>query len=244
MKTLWKLVDGLENRYIVSNTGKIKNIETGHHVKPYFKKNRHGDNTIRIVRLMLMDGRKIAYSLPLLVAKHFVLNPRQNTKYIHRDNNKLNCNAWNLRWIDDDVAFYLQNKSSKFTDGRPKSYGKVEDCIELIESKKKDEFDELLLKFYRTNDERFLWDIYLKMQYLLSWFCKNGGIAIEDRHDIILDSFMYFIDRCQRFVVGNNAKASVLQCLKYHLKTNYSKPTFVTSAEHIEDINYMNSINN
>lgn len=241
MKTLWKPVEGLENRYIISNTGKVKNIETGHHVKPYFNKNRKGKKTIYIVKLMMMDGRKTQKSLPLLVAKHFVPNPRENTEYIHRDNNKLNCNAWNLRWIDDDVAFYIQNKAPNWA-GRNKTYGKVEDCISSLESKAKDDFDELLLKFYRTNDERFLWDIYLKMQYLLSWFCKNGGIEFEERHDIILDAFMYFIDRCKRFVVGNNAKASVFQCLKFYLKINYSKPTFVTSAEHIDNIAYMHSI--
>lgn len=241
MKTQWKPVEGLENRYIISNTGKLKNIETGHHVKPYFKKNKQGKNTIYIIRMRLNDGRQNTRSLPLLVAKHFVPNPRENTEYIHRDNNKLNCNAWNLRWIDDDVAFHLQNKAPNWA-GRNKTYGKVEDCITSLESKAKDEFDELLLKFYRTNDERFLWDIYLKTQSQLSWFCKIANIKLEDRHDIILDSFMYFIDRCKRFVVGNNAKASVFQCLKFYLKINYSNPTFVTSAEHIDSIAYVNFI--
>ena len=242
MKTIWKPVDGLENRYIISNNGKVKNIETGHHVKPFFKKNRNGEKTIYIVRMQLNDGKKNTRSLPLLVAKHFVPNPKGYTEYIQRDNNKLNCNAWNIRWIDDDVAFYVQNKAKNWA-GRKKDFGNVNNCILSLESKPKDEYDQLLLKFYRTYNEIYLWDIYLKLQSQMSWFCKNGGIELDDRHDIILDSFIYFIDRCQRFVVGNNTKASVFQCLKFYLKINYSKPTFVTSAEHIDSI-YMHSTKN
>lgn len=220
MQTKWLPIIGLESRYIISNTGKVKNIETNHHVKPYWRKNTKGVNAYRVVKLIQMDGRKNTYTLSILVATHFVPNPKECIHIIHRDNNKLNCNAWNLRWIEDDVFSWINNKN--ILPKKQKSIGSIQECIYHLEKcQRKNELDEYLLRFYKTGDTRFLWDIFLKIQGKMHQYAKNGGIDEDDRHDIVSESYLYFIERCQRGVVNENVTAMVLTCLGYFIKTHH-----------------------
>jgi len=227
-------LNGLETRYIISNTGKVKNIKTGHHIKPYWRKNTKGVYTYRLVKLMELDGRKNAHSLSMLVASHFVPNPKGCIHIIHRDNNKLNCNAWNLRWIEEDVFNWINNKG--IMPQKKKSIGDIQQCIARLEKTQKYEFDDILLKFYKSGDTRFLWDIFLRIQGKMYQFAKNGGVDQDDAHDVISDSYLYFIERCQRGVVEQNATGMALTCLGYFIKTYHSKNEVVLSPKHLGTI--------
>jgi len=235
MITKWIPVIGLEKRYIISNNGKIKNIETGKHIKPYWRKNTNGKNAYRVVKLMEMDGRKNTHTLSILVAIHFVYNPKNCIHIIHRDNNKLNCNAWNLRWIEEDVFSWINNKN--VLPKKPKTIGDIQQCICYLErSLRKDELDEYLLKFYQTGDTRFLWDIFLKIQGKMYQYSKAANVEADDRHDVISDAYLYFIERCQRGVVKENVTAMVLSCLGYFTKTYHQNLEMRLSPKHLGTI--------
>lgn len=92
---IWKDLKGYEGMYLISNFGNVKGI--GKRGRSDFKK-RHlvrGNIFIR-----LNDGSKTHMTkLSVLVASHFVDNPYSYSNVSFKDNNALNCNSDNLRWV-------------------------------------------------------------------------------------------------------------------------------------------------
>lgn len=88
----WKNVKNFPD-YSISNSGKIKNIETGEIIKGHLKNSNH------LVRIIDIDGKRRDKIMKYLVAETFIENPN-NYKYVeHIDSNKLNNNYSNLKWI-------------------------------------------------------------------------------------------------------------------------------------------------
>ena len=84
-------------RYSVSDTGLVRNDKTGKILKPYriAKKYKGADQ----VQLQIDNTRK-KYLVSHLVALHFLGKPKSDAHkwVLHKDNNRLNNNASNLRW--------------------------------------------------------------------------------------------------------------------------------------------------
>ena len=104
MKEIWKPINGYEDRYMISNRGRIKTIGR-------FITYRKGTSAVfveeRILKqsinphgychVRLNDGKD--YSIHRLVAIHFCENPNNEKVVDHIDGNKRNNFYKNLEWV-------------------------------------------------------------------------------------------------------------------------------------------------
>jgi hypothetical protein len=92
MEEIWKPIKEFENKYEISNLGRIRNIRTNHILK---MTNQYGD----YFSIILYDGEyKKSTRIHRLVAEAFIPNPN-NYKYVnHKDMNKQNNCVDNLEW--------------------------------------------------------------------------------------------------------------------------------------------------
>ena len=82
-----------EGLYQINKNGEIKNIKKNSIIKPYI-------NNKRYLRICLRkDKQKKQYSIHRLLAIQFIPNPNDYPLVDHIDNNKLNNDLENLRWI-------------------------------------------------------------------------------------------------------------------------------------------------
>lgn len=88
----WGAIEGFRG-YSVSDLGRVRNDDTGRILT--ILKNQSGNRYVGMTK----DGVQHRRSLPLLVAKTFVVNKQANFRsIIHRDINKGNNRADNLMW--------------------------------------------------------------------------------------------------------------------------------------------------
>lgn len=110
MEEIWKPVVGYHdirgNRFLASNTGKIKSCITGKVLKTYV--NNRGYESIRIT----VDGVKKTMTVHRAVALAFIPNTNNYLEINHKDGNKLNNNSNNLEWCTRS-----QNERHKFDTG-------------------------------------------------------------------------------------------------------------------------------
>lgn len=92
MTESWKNILGFSN-YQVSNTGKIKNINTGRILKPAL--NGSGYLTCSLSE----KGKTCSKKIHRLVAEYFVPNYKDSPEVNHKDGDKLNNSASNLEWV-------------------------------------------------------------------------------------------------------------------------------------------------
>lgn len=92
MKEAWRDVEGWEDRYMVSNTGKIYSK-----VNNKLRKTNCTDDGYEAV-ILSRDGKKARAYVHRLVAKAFVPNPDNLPIINHKDENPSNNNADNLEW--------------------------------------------------------------------------------------------------------------------------------------------------
>ena len=86
---VWKGIAGFPN-YAVSNLGYVRNVRTGHILKPFDNQNGYG-------RVDL--GRNQRYFVHRLVAEAFCENPGGKKLVNHINRNKHDCRAINLEWV-------------------------------------------------------------------------------------------------------------------------------------------------
>jgi hypothetical protein len=103
-------IDGYENYYI-SNFGNLINSKTERILKPY---NVKGYLQIALFK----NGKDKKYYLHRLIALAFIPNPENKDFVDHIDNNPLNNNIINLRWVSNQQnqfnSLKSKNTSSKF----------------------------------------------------------------------------------------------------------------------------------
>lgn len=108
---LWRNITNYE-KYAISNLGNVKSKIDGKLLKPqlvgedYFRVNLRGNN-----------NEQKSFAIHILVATHFIFNknPLINIVVDHIDENKLNNNYSNLRWVSrsQNTKYYYDNNKYK-----------------------------------------------------------------------------------------------------------------------------------
>lgn len=95
MEEEWKDIEGYENRYQVSNLGRVKSLKPNIIMKQNLNKKYN-----RYSIMLWKNGKSKRFWVARLVAKAFVFNPNPNifTQVNHKDENKTNNNSDNLEW--------------------------------------------------------------------------------------------------------------------------------------------------
>lgn len=91
MNEIWKPITGYENRYLISNFGRVKSLRTNTILKQELRRDYYS--------VQLFNGRRYKhFRVHRLVGLMFIPNP-SNYPYInHKDENKLNNYVDNLEW--------------------------------------------------------------------------------------------------------------------------------------------------
>lgn len=95
MEEEWKDIEGYENRYQVSNLGRVKSLKSNIIMKQNLNKKYN-----RYSIMLWKNGKSKRFWVARLVAKTFVFNPNPDifTQVNHKDENKTNNNSDNLEW--------------------------------------------------------------------------------------------------------------------------------------------------
>lgn len=105
---IWKDVKDFEDKYAISNYGRIKNKLTNH---IYKLTNKNGD----YFRIILYDKNKSKTCLiHRLVAEIFIPNPNNKPQVDHIDGNKQNNRVDNLRWVTGKENIKNNIEANKF----------------------------------------------------------------------------------------------------------------------------------
>jgi hypothetical protein len=92
MEETFKIIKDFEN-YSVSNFGNIKKIKTGRILKPQI--DSHGYYQVSLYS----DGKQFNKKIHKLVGEYLIANPYNKPCIDHINNNKLDNNINNLRWV-------------------------------------------------------------------------------------------------------------------------------------------------
>ena len=95
MEEEWKDIEGYENRYQISNLGRVKSLKSNIIMKQNLNKKYN-----RYSIMLWKNGKSKRFWVARLVAKAFVFNPNPDifTQVNHKDENKTNNNSDNLEW--------------------------------------------------------------------------------------------------------------------------------------------------
>jgi hypothetical protein len=88
----FRIIKDFEN-YSISNLGKVRNNATDRILKPSIG----GDGYFMVI--LYLDGKAFHKKIHKLVGETFIHNPLNKNCIDHIDNNKLNNNIANLRWV-------------------------------------------------------------------------------------------------------------------------------------------------
>ncbi len=90
---IWKTISFLDNKYEISNQGRIRNTKTKRLLKLSPSKRGY------LVFSCQIKGKHKVVNVHKCVATEFVPNPENKPQVNHIDGNKLNANAGNLEWV-------------------------------------------------------------------------------------------------------------------------------------------------
>ena len=94
MIEVWQDIDGYENKYQISNYGRIRSVKKNIILKPMLATNGY------LIICLWKDGKQKKHLIHRLVAKHFVDNPCNYPEVNHKDEDKTNNRIDNLEWCN------------------------------------------------------------------------------------------------------------------------------------------------
>ena len=91
---IWKNIEDFENKYMISNYGKVFSKSSNRVIKIYKSKNGYYS-----VSLSIKKGKQKRFLIHRLVAKHFINNLQNKPQVNHIDGDKSNNHTDNLEWV-------------------------------------------------------------------------------------------------------------------------------------------------
>lgn len=141
MDEIWKDVVGFENKYQVSNLGRVKKKQT---IKKHWlggdsiakerilKPNKHREGYL--YAQLIIDGKLIPIGIHRLVAMAFIPNPNDLPSINHKDENKENNCVDNLEWCDKEYNANYGTRNKKISHAK-KGCKPSEKTIEKLKKK-------------------------------------------------------------------------------------------------------------
>ena len=133
------------------------------------------------VRARLADGSYRYFGLALLVAEHFLPNPKRHRHVIFKDRDNHNCHADNIAWVDSQTFIYYCG----IIQGAKKRVLPREEAIRKCA-------DPYLRKYYGTLDESWLTECWAELE---------KRMTMHDWDACRSECYLYFIDRARRFSI-------------------------------------------
>lgn len=207
------------SRYTIDNRGRVydKLLKKFRHNRIVSKKQ---NKPVVICDLINDNGKKSSIFIKNTVGKYFVKNPNDLKTLYNKDGNLLNCNAWNLVYLDLSTINYLKGKKQVIPIGRKKDISLKQDCIDFINKLEKTKNEINLLKYLETEDMKYLWNIFLdNKSKLVNWIKTKTEIKNNFEIDEILyKAFEYYVDRVKRFVVRQYQFKMLIICTEIEVK--------------------------
>ena len=129
MLEIWKPVKNFENRYEVSNTGKVKSLKNDIILK---ERDLRGYKRVSLFK----DGIAHDKRIHRLVGEVFIDNPENKLEINHKDKNRANNNVDNLEWVTSKENSVHKNKDGTGDTYKNENNGNCKlsnnDCISII----------------------------------------------------------------------------------------------------------------
>ena len=93
MSECWRIINGTNNNYAVSNYGNVKNLRTGKLLKPSVNHKGY------LIFQLSIDNKKKNFRGHRLVAMAFIPNPENLPEVDHKNGNRQYNRDTNLRWV-------------------------------------------------------------------------------------------------------------------------------------------------
>lgn len=108
-KEIWKNIDGYENKYQISNFGRVRNCKKNLILKPII-------NKFGYLKINLYSNKKMkTYLIHRLVAQAFIPNPNNLPIVHHKDENPSNPHVNNLEWCTQKHNLNCGNRAKKLS---------------------------------------------------------------------------------------------------------------------------------
>ncbi len=128
------MIQGYNDFYMVSNTGRVKSLprtitckngKIQNYPEKVLKTDNHSSNTTTYARVSLSKNGKVnRVSVHRLVAEAFIPNPYDKPCVNHKDNNGLNNHVDNLEWVTHSENMLHAQKQGRLFNSQSKG-GKV-----------------------------------------------------------------------------------------------------------------------
>lgn len=132
---VWRDIKGYEGKYQVSDEGQVRNVETGHILRP--GKKPGGYLFVGLADHRVGNGRRKKYhNVHRLVAIAFLDNPDNKSDIDHIDGDKTNNNLSNLRWctrkenVHNPVTFVRVKKHIDELNAKPETHKRLRSLVE------------------------------------------------------------------------------------------------------------------
>lgn len=180
MKEIWKPINGFENKYEVSNLGRVRGKDRyakgkGGCIRQWKGKILKPQIASGYAQVYLtIDGKQKWYKIHRLVAQAFLPNPNNLPIINHKDCDTLNNVVTNLEWCDAKYNTVYALIAKQRLDVS------VEEYIEQLPLKKKECSKAYSKQYYKNNKERY-------RQYYL----KNKEKILQKYHEKRKQNYLY-----------------------------------------------------
>lgn len=121
MSEEWRDIEEYKGKYQVSNLGNVRSLNYNNTHKIQNLKVKINHLGYREVKLSKNNKTK-DFMVARLVAKAFIPNPKKCELVTHKDNNKLNDEVSNLKWVYISESKYLMYKKGNRKKGKATEY--------------------------------------------------------------------------------------------------------------------------